>query len=335
MSLSASTSSKKRKHAEVNENASGTSSHKKAKKDSKDKKKSTSKTDRQFQVVNASIAVSIPPRFAMEPMTGAKEMLDSLIMRHVPALGGVMLSHSNARFLSQAAVIRNECPFSNCSVGFDATVWSPRIGMKLKGKINLCSPDHISLLVHRTFNVSIPRHHIPIDHWEFEYGALENDPEFGPNAPGQDETEENVEDTMEAEGKVSGNAGAEETEETIGVWVHKITGDRLGGDEGQLDFTIIDLTVANQMLSLVGSIQPDPFSPEHVPKPAVAKNSETDEEPDDGNEESDEEDPFSNLARAAKDADEREAAEKEQKARDKEEKKRKKKEKKEKKEKRK
>ena len=25
------------------------------------------------------------------------------------------------------------------------------------------------------------------------------------------------------------------------------------------------LTVANQMLSLVGSIQPDPFSPEHVP----------------------------------------------------------------------
>ncbi len=26
------------------------------------------------------------------------------------------------------------------------------------------------------------------------------------------------------------------------------------------------LTVANQMLSLVGSIQPDPFSPEHVPQ---------------------------------------------------------------------
>jgi DNA-directed RNA polymerase I subunit RPA43 len=26
------------------------------------------------------------------------------------------------------------------------------------------------------------------------------------------------------------------------------------------------LTIANQMLSLVGSIQPDPFSPEHVPQ---------------------------------------------------------------------
>lgn len=26
------------------------------------------------------------------------------------------------------------------------------------------------------------------------------------------------------------------------------------------------LTVANQMLSLVGSVQPDPFSPEHVPQ---------------------------------------------------------------------
>jgi hypothetical protein len=27
--------------------------------------------------------------------------------------------------------------------------------------------------------VSIPRHHIPADQWEFEYGPAENDPEFG------------------------------------------------------------------------------------------------------------------------------------------------------------
>ena len=51
--------------------------------------------------------------------------------------------------------------------------------VNLAGKINLCSPDHISLLVHRTFNVSIPRHHITTDSYEFEYGPAENDPEFG------------------------------------------------------------------------------------------------------------------------------------------------------------
>lgn len=54
-----------------------------------------------------------------------------LLARYVPALRGVMLSHSNSRFLSQTAKIINECPFAICDVGFDATVWSPQVGSKL------------------------------------------------------------------------------------------------------------------------------------------------------------------------------------------------------------
>ena len=90
------------------------------------------------------------------------------------------------------------------------------------GKINLCSPDHVSLLVHRTFNVSIPRHHIPTDEWEFEYGAAENDPEFGPDAVRDDA------DDLEKHEHVPG-----------GKWVHKITGKTLGGSDGDLEFTVI------------------------------------------------------------------------------------------------
>lgn len=55
----------------------------------------------------------------------------TLVARYVPALRGVMLSHSNAQFLSQTAKIINECPFAICDVGFDATVWSPQVGTKL------------------------------------------------------------------------------------------------------------------------------------------------------------------------------------------------------------
>ena len=88
--------------------------------------------------------------------------------------------------------------------------------------MNVCSPDHISLLVHRTFNVSIPRHHIPTDSWEFEYGPAENDPEYGATAE---------------DGEGSGNAGAES--EDSGRWVHKLTGDKLGGRDGYLEFTVI------------------------------------------------------------------------------------------------
>ncbi|KAF7298268.1 BTB domain-containing protein [Mycena chlorophos] len=113
------------------------------------------------------MVLSVPPVFASNPRDGAHEMLDSMLMRYIPALRGVVLAHSNLTFLKPTASITADCPFLVCHVQFDATVWSPHVGMKLVGKISLCSPDHISLLVHRTFNVSIPRQHIPPE-WTFE-----------------------------------------------------------------------------------------------------------------------------------------------------------------------
>lgn len=84
-----------------------------------------------------------------------------------------------------------------------------------------------------------------------------------------------------------------------GRWVHNMTGDMIGGKSGYVEFTVIGqvsptirralytangpnprLTMANQMLSIIGSIQPDPFSPEHVPKrtaPASLESEEADE----------------------------------------------------------
>jgi DNA-directed RNA polymerase I subunit RPA43 len=97
------------------------------------------------------------------------------------------------------------------------------------GRVTICSPDHVSLLVHRTFNVSIPRHHIPTDHWEFEYGPAENDPEFG-----------NVDDDMDADAMADAQGDdAQATTDQRGRWVHKITGDRLGGKDRRLTFTVV------------------------------------------------------------------------------------------------
>lgn len=91
------------------------------------------------------------------------------------------------------------------------------------GKISLCSPDHISLLVHKTFNVSIPRHHIPTQEWEFEYGAAENDPEFGAGA-----------------GVEGMRTGSElDDGEGNGRWIHKVTASSIGGEDGYLEFTVI------------------------------------------------------------------------------------------------
>jgi DNA-directed RNA polymerase I subunit RPA43 len=102
----------------------------------------------------------------------------------------------------------------------------------LAGRVILCSPDHVSLLLHRTFNVSIPRHHIPADQWEFEYGPAENDPEFG-----------NVDDVIDMDADDATQDMQEDDAQTTtyqrGRWVHKITGDRLGGKDRWLHFTVV------------------------------------------------------------------------------------------------
>jgi len=77
--------------------------------------------------------------------------------------------------------------------------------------------------------VSIPRHHIPKSEWEFEYGPAENDPEFGPEA--NHETEAGADNLGPTSQKEAGDCG--------GKWVHHITDEILGGDDGYLEFTVI------------------------------------------------------------------------------------------------
>ncbi|KAJ3749080.1 hypothetical protein DFH05DRAFT_1520671 [Lentinula detonsa] len=247
-----------------------------------------------FQVVQSSLVISVSPVFSSNPRAGIEELLDSMIMRYIPALDGVVLSHSNLTFKEDTAAIQADCPFLVCKILFDATVWRPLVGMKLVGKISICSPDHISLLIHKTFNVSIPRHHIPTEEWEFEYGAAENDPEFGAGA------EEVGTEMDEGVGEGSGR------------WVHRVTASSIGGEDGYLELTVIglldpvrhfnantsktallSLTVANEMLSLIGSLQRDPFSEAHIPSNSV-RNGNGREEVDEEEEERDTVDAFLN-----------------------------------------
>lgn len=117
------------------------------------------------------------------------------------------------------------------------------------GKVNLCSPDHISLLVHQVFNASIPRHHIPTDHWEFEYGPAENDPEFAPEiaSPPPADEDEDIEmdqepDTLKEDTEATEPVVEVDEDKTAndgGQWVHKLSSEKIGGPEGYVEFTVI------------------------------------------------------------------------------------------------
>ncbi|KAM6502343.1 hypothetical protein JOM56_002320 [Amanita muscaria] len=194
----------------------------------------------EFGTVRASLVLPLSPVFANSPKAGVQEMLDSMVMRYIQVLRGVLVSHSKITFVTKTAPVLVDCPYVTCKVYFDAVIWSPQVGMKLVGKIKLSSPDHIALLIHRTFNVSISRDHIPADEWEFE--------------PGTEEDEAKLSDTDDDD-----DWDATKAEER-GRWRHKETGDLLGGEDGYLEFTVIGVTLANEMLSLHGSLQPEPFS---------------------------------------------------------------------------
>ena len=120
------------------------------------------------------------------------------------------------------------------------------------GKVKLHSPDHIALLVHNTFNVSIPREHIPSSQWEFQHGPAENDPEFGAGANEGEKTGTwggwaDVDEwgkTGEWGATVEEQKREEEVDEnsedvSLGAWVDSFTGERLGGSSRVMKFTVI------------------------------------------------------------------------------------------------
>ncbi|TIA88056.1 hypothetical protein E3P99_02810 [Wallemia hederae] len=172
-----------------------------------------------YKIVETSLRLSIPPIFANDPKSGALEMLDSLVMRYVPALRAVLLTHINTQFKQPAGLIIDESPFSVTDVHFTALVWSPTIGQRMRGKVTLCSPDHISLLVHHTFNVTIPREYI--DRQTFKYAS------------------DSATDS-------SGSGG--------GRWIHTSSTQVLAELNREVDFTVMERNTANGMLTLTGSI---------------------------------------------------------------------------------
>ncbi|SPO21507.1 related to Rpa43 - 43 kD subunit of DNA-directed RNA polymerase I [Ustilago trichophora] len=183
-----------------------------------------------FETMYPVLNLPIPPVWSNDPYAAFSDLMDTLVMRYVPQLSGVLITHSPTRFLQDTAVFSADSAFATANVGFECVVWRPKIGQMLEGNICLSSPSHVSLLLYGLFNASIPASHLPEEEWEF----VLND----------DDAE-----TTEADSRDHG----------LGHWRNKLDGSKLGGSSGKLSFTVISLTVANHMLSLHGSLLEDPF----------------------------------------------------------------------------
>lgn len=194
---------------------SASSSRKKQKKshsasaaDNGDATLNSTRLDSPFKEVDASLKLSIPPVFAGNLATGAHEMLDSLIMRYSPALDAVLLAYSHLTFEDSTADIQNDCPFAVIEVSFKAIVWSPQIGHRLSGSHSISSSSHISLILYKTFNVSIPIDRIPLDKYTFDESmTFSGGGDDDSDSDSEDEEEHSSGRWKDAQGNVLGDAG--------------------------------------------------------------------------------------------------------------------------------
>lgn len=112
--------------------------------------------EQEFQICTTRWHLPIAPMHVLEPLEGVHHHLDPLVMTYVPELGGILLALQELKFLTEYAQIHGDSPFAWAWVQSKALVWTPRVGMKLRGRVNLVSPSHIGLLLHSTFNASVP-----------------------------------------------------------------------------------------------------------------------------------------------------------------------------------
>ncbi|KAJ0177202.1 hypothetical protein K1T71_007211 [Dendrolimus kikuchii] len=86
-----------------------------------------------------------------------RNLLDYKIGKFDKELNGILLSYKNFRLLQNVGTIRNDNADINFQVQADYFIFQPYVGATLTGIVNKKSITHLGILVHRVFNVVIPR----------------------------------------------------------------------------------------------------------------------------------------------------------------------------------
>ncbi|KAI7883210.1 hypothetical protein K492DRAFT_175654 [Lichtheimia hyalospora FSU 10163] len=197
-----------------------------------------------FSEIVGKLYVHLAPMWAGNVMEGVTEQLNAFLMKYVPQLDGIVLAHSDTELITEKGQIRNDSPFCHFFIRVKFLVWKPKKGAKLVGRINLQSQDHIGLLIFGTFNASIPKARIPSDTYEWR-SSVDSSEEAVTKDQEEEENEEENEDIQQ---------DTEQQRSQYGEWVNKSTGVPVGSDDGIVEFNVVDIIEANDILTVGGSL---------------------------------------------------------------------------------
>ena len=97
-------------------------------------------------------------------LQGARDLLDGMLMRHHDRLGGVLVSYEKPRLVDHADLrIVPMAGYVDVRVRARVKVFTPKVGSKLRGRVNKIGVDHVGVLVHDVFNASLAATDLPRD----------------------------------------------------------------------------------------------------------------------------------------------------------------------------
>jgi RPA43 OB domain in RNA Pol I len=120
------------------------------------------------------LTISLLPSALSNVYANAEDALRLFLLRYSDGIGGVMLAYENVKVLSEnksrlAGIILNELPHIHYRVSTSALVFNPAPGGKMRGKVTDSSfHSHLSLVVHKYFNASIPADSLREAGFEFD-----------------------------------------------------------------------------------------------------------------------------------------------------------------------
>ncbi|EIE80347.1 hypothetical protein G6F55_011936 [Rhizopus delemar] len=204
---------------------------------------SESSSSSSFSEVIARLYIHLAPMWAGKVMEGVNEQLNAFLMKYVPEVDGIVLAHSDVKFVTDKGKVMYDSPFCHFFISVKFLVWKPKKGTKLVGRINLQSEDHIGLLIYGTFNASIPKSRIPSSTYEWKVNE-------------EDDVNEEEESILEDDDSKDSQENAPETRKRTqyGEWINKSTGASIGREDGSLEFNVVDIIEANDILTVTGSL---------------------------------------------------------------------------------
>ncbi|KAJ2074266.1 hypothetical protein GGI16_008721 [Coemansia sp. S142-1] len=216
-----------------------------------------------FTECTAKLTVTLAPAYSRDHLAGIHEALNNMLLHYVPQVRGVILAYSKVKARSDTALMFFDSPYGQLEVSARLLLWRPIAGMALRGQINVQSPDHIGMLLWDTFNASIPASFIPKDKYEWRPF---NDDEIAARAlPTSNQSEaaadgelEDADVAMTAQGgsdaDVPSSPYTSGNRYGSGEWVVKGTSQCVGSD-GSLEFVVVDVIRANEVLSVTGALR--------------------------------------------------------------------------------